>query len=331
MILKLDKIVISRTDSIGDVVLTLPMAGEIKKHFPATKIVFLGNTYTRAVIECCEHVDEVWEWAQLNALSETEQVNWLKQQMVNLFIHVFPNKVIARLAKKAGIPHRVGTSHRAYHWMTCNHRPNFTRKNSDLHEAQLNMKLLAPMGIEPLLHMHELTVLAGFTKLPTLPLKFEELLSSQKKNVILHCKSKGSAVEWGVEKFIQLAQQLNADFYEVFFTGTEAEATFFRHLLPAQPNIHDLSGKMSLTELIAFIAAADVLVAASTGPLHIAGAADINTIGLFSSVRPIHAGRWQPLGSNTQLLIDKKNTDLTQPLAIDLRDVKKVVEKTEKK
>jgi len=54
----LKKIIISRTDSIGDVILTLPVAGVLKKHFPDSLIYFIGRQYTRPVIEACEHVDE---------------------------------------------------------------------------------------------------------------------------------------------------------------------------------------------------------------------------------------------------------------------------------
>ena len=58
------KIVISRTDSIGDVALTLPLAGILKEKFPNTKIIFLGNTYTKPILECCQNIDEIWEWAE---------------------------------------------------------------------------------------------------------------------------------------------------------------------------------------------------------------------------------------------------------------------------
>ena len=63
---KPQKIVISRTDSIGDVVLTLPLAGILKEKFPEAQIVFLGNSYTRPVIRCSQFVDEIWEWDKLS-------------------------------------------------------------------------------------------------------------------------------------------------------------------------------------------------------------------------------------------------------------------------
>jgi ADP-heptose:LPS heptosyltransferase len=320
------KIVISRTDSIGDVALTLPLAGILKSKYPDAKIIFLGNTYTKPIIKCCTSVDEIWEWAEIQKMEDQQQLKWLISQDIDTFIHVFPRRELARLVKKAKIKHRVGTSHRLYHYLTCNHKPNFTRKNSDLHEAQLNTKLLTPFGINQDYSLNELSDLANFSNLPILNENFQSLLNPEKKNLVFHAKSQGSALEWGVDKFINLAQELNQNEYRIFFTGTEKESTFFRDKLPQQNNIIDLSGKMSLDDLIAFISKSDLLLACSTGPLHIAGLSNISTIGLFTPKRPIHFGRWQPLGKQVNIVEEKEISERHQPLDISIRVVKKAIE-----
>ena len=113
---------------MGDVILTLPLAGILSHVFPKPKSYFLGNTYTKPIIACSEHVDEVWEWAEIEKKHPEEQIHWLSEQKVDVFIHVFPRKEIARLVKKVRIKNRIGTSHRFYHWLNCNHRFIFTRK-----------------------------------------------------------------------------------------------------------------------------------------------------------------------------------------------------------
>lgn len=324
---KLDpkKIVISRTDSIGDVILTLPLAGILKEKYPKAKIVFLGNTYTKPIIACSEHVDEIWEWAVITKLSYNEQLKWMQAQEVDTFIHVFPRKEIARLAKKANIETRIGTGHRSFHIMSCNKLINFSRKRSDLHEAQLNVKLLAPLGIKKSYSLDELNAYVGFTKIPELPESLGKLTDTDKKKIVLHPKSQGSAVEWGVTNFMNLAKTLDSNTHEVFITGTEKESEFFRDKIPNQDNIHDLSGKLSLSELVSFISKSDCLVAASTGPLHIAGICNIRAVGLFQEKKPIHSGRWQPLGKEVVILKSEKILDPTQPLKIEVRDVEKAI------
>lgn len=322
MIQKANKIVISRTDSIGDVVLTLPLAGILKKQFPEAQLIFLGNTYTKAIIKCCPYVDEIWEWSKIEKQSTSEQTNWLKNQDVDCFIHVFPRKELALLAKKAGIKNRIGTSHRFYHLLNCNHRPNFSRKNSNLHEAQLNVKLLAPFGISQEFTLQQLNNFIKFKNPYPLPEKFKALLNPNKRNIILHAKSQGSAIEWGVKNYITLSNQLNPDLFEIFFTGTEKEASYFRDQLNPANNIHDLSGKMTLEELIAFINHCDILLAASTGPLHIAAISNICAIGLFSSRRPIHAERWRPVGDKVKIFEDKNLEKNQSSLKISIEAIK---------
>jgi ADP-heptose:LPS heptosyltransferase len=318
-----NKIVISRTDSIGDVALTLPIAGILKQKFPKAKIIFLGNIYTKPIINCSSSVDEAWEWAEVQKMEDREQLEWLKSQNIDVFIHVFPRRELARLAQKAKIPHRIGTSHRLYHLLTCNHRPSFTRKNSDLHESQLNTKLLTPLGITKNFTLQELTTLATFNKLPFTDSRFIE---GEKINLVFHCKSQGSALEWGVDNFIALAKSLNSNKYSIYFTGTEKESEFFRSKLPKQKNVIDVSGQMTLDELIVFISKADLLLACSTGPLHIAGLCNIKTIGLFTPRKPIHFGRWQPLGNKVEIIEEQKISERTQPLDIELRVVKEKIE-----
>lgn len=306
-------ILISRTDSIGDVVLTLPMAGIIKRFMPESRIVFLGRNYTKDVIGLSEHVDEFISYDEIVKLPAAEQVRAFKNIHASHIIHVFPVKEIAQLAKQARIPKRIGTTNRLWHWFTCNIKVKLSRKNSDLHEAQLNTKLLEPLGIKQDFSLEELANAYGFTKIPVLESQFEALLSPGKTKVILHPKSKGSAREWGLENFSKLITELDKTTYSVYISGTAQEGELLRPLIDKHPEVTDLTGKLSLQQFIAFIHRCDALVAASTGPLHIAAALGKKAIGLFSPMRPIHPGRWKPIGEQASyLVLDKDCVDCKQ-------------------
>jgi ADP-heptose:LPS heptosyltransferase len=297
-------ILLSRTDSIGDVILSLPMAGLIKKHYPHCKLIFLGKTYTKEVVECSEFVDEFMNWSEIQPLTNLEKITLFKSKNIDVLVHVFPNKEIAKLAYKAKIKVRIGTAHRAYHLLYCNHTLVFSRKKSKLHEAQLNIKLLKPLNIKQIYDLPSLVPMYGYTKLPMLKDEFKKLLSSKARNIILHTKSKGSAREWGLDNFSQLIKLAHVQGAKIFLTGTEEEGLLFREkLFFDHPNLVDLSGKMSLKDLIAFIAHADTLVAASTGPLHIASAVGIQAVGIFPPIKPMHPGRWAPIGAKTQVFV----------------------------
>jgi heptosyltransferase III len=303
------KIILSRTDSIGDVVLTLPMAGVLKKYFPACKIYFLGRTYTKEIILLSEHVDEFINYDEIISLSLKEQVEKIKSINADIFLHVLPKKEIALLAKRAGVPLRVGTTNRFFHWYTCNQLVRLSRKNSNLHEAQLNVKLLKFINIKEIIDLNEVKTYYGFTHIPSLENDFLKLIDSKKINVILHPKSKGSAKEWGLQNFIKLISLLPSHRYNVFICGTEHDGTEMKELLANCQHAINLTGKLSLRQYIAFINSADALVAASTGPLHIAAALNKISTGLFSSKRPIHPQRWAPIGNKAFAVVFDKDCE----------------------
>lgn len=319
------RIVISRTDSIGDVILTLPLAGILKEKYPNSKIIFLGSSYTESIVRVSIYIDEFINWDELK--NDARAVETLKGYKADFFIHVFPNKKIANLVLKAKIPNRIGTAGRIYHFFTCNKKVYFSRKKSNLHESQLNVKLLTPLGVKNNIPLVELEKYFGFTRVKKMPLWLSDQVLKSKINVILHPKSKGSALEWGLKNFSQLINQLPEDKFKIFITGTKDEAKLIGESLPFDKrNVISLIGKLSLDELIAFISACDGLVAASTGPLHIAAALGIKAIGLFSTRKPIHPGRWAPLGVRSQSLVfdqhcvkcrKKENCDCINKISVE--------------
>ncbi|WEK36729.1 MAG: glycosyltransferase family 9 protein [Candidatus Pseudobacter hemicellulosilyticus] len=292
-------IIISRTDSIGDVVLTLPVAAVLKAHFPDCRIGFLGKAYTRPVIEACTYVDT---FIDVDSFLKEEVL--MAGERPDAIIHVFPLPAIARRARQLGIPLRIGTTNRLYHWFTCNRLVKLSRKKSDLHEAQLNLVLLRPFGIDKQYSLPELGVLTGLEKTVPLPAALQQLLRPDRYNLVLHPKSQGSAREWPMEHYAALVRLLDPARYNIFVSGTAKEGALLQPLLQELGTaVTDITGQMDLYQFMAFIRAADGLLACSTGPLHLAAAMGKDAFGIYPPVRPIHPGRWAPIGSSIKVFV----------------------------
>jgi ADP-heptose:LPS heptosyltransferase len=302
---------VSRTDAIGDVVLTLPVCGWLKRQHPGCRVVLIGRGYTAAVAVACPWVDEFLELDRRVETGELPTEPFLAQlrgYAAAAIVHVFPNKLLARLAKEAGIPIRIGTRNRLFHWLSCNRLVALSRRHSPLHEAQLNLQLLAPLGYAALLPLSEVADLVCLVPTEPLAAEWQALLVARQPgqlNIILHPCSRGSAREWGLDNYGALARQLHAAGHRVFATGTAAEGeelagwlAEYRAYLAA-----DLTGRFALPEFIAFIAAADGFVAGSTGPLHLAAVLGRHALGLYPPIRPMHPGRWGPLGPLAEYLV----------------------------
>lgn len=305
------RFIISRTDNIGDVILTLPLAGFIKQHIPDSEVIFLGKKYTRPVVDCCNNVDSFIDNDILSSLSLRKASKMLKKTGADTIIHVFPDKRISMLAYMAGIKERVGTNRRWHHRLLLNRTIALSRRKSDLHEAQLNLLLLKnliPNFVMPL--TEDIHSWYGFKKTEPLTGNLSEYVDPHRKNVIIHPKSKGSAREWGLDNFSILLQKLPYDKYNVIIAGTDYEARLMEGFLKLfRARAHDVTGKLTLEEYIQLIAHSDVMIAASTGPLHIAAMAGIHTVGLYSPMKPIFPQRWAPLGQNAGYLVIEKECD----------------------
>ena len=302
---------VSRTDAIGDVVLTLPVCGRLHQLFPGCRVVLIGRSYTAAVAAACPWVDDFLNLDELQLLSEPQQVAALRRFGATAIVHVFPSQRLARLAQKARIPVRIGTRNRWRHWLTCNRLVALSRRHSPLHEAQLNLQLLRPLGGAAETSLPAVVPLGRLEAAEPLAEAWRQLLARRRPgqlNVILHPRSRGSAREWGPANFARLAQLLHAAGHRVFVTGTAAEGEELAGWLRKNAVFlaADLTGQLSLPQFLAFIAAADGLVAGSTGPLHLAAALGRHALGLYPPIRPMHPGRWAPLGPHAEFMVFDK-------------------------
>jgi heptosyltransferase III len=300
---QIKNIAISRTDNLGDVILTLPLAGYLKTQNPTYNIFFIGKNYTQPIIESSIFIDH---FLDREAILQNPQI--LQEAQIDAIIFVFPDKDLAQLAKKINIPFRIGTSHRWFHWLYCNQKVSFSRKKSTLHESQLNFKLLEGLGINHIPTLNEIPDLYGMKAAK----ETVQPMDADKLQIIFHPKSKGSAREWGLDNYYQLAQQLPNNQFQVYITGTQAEGDLIRQEKPEIfefSHVKDMTGKLSLHQLIDFIAQADILLACSTGPLHIASALGKYAIGIYPPIRPMHPERWQPLGKHAVCLVLDKNCE----------------------
>lgn len=290
--------------------LTLPMTGYLKSIFPEIKISFIGRSYTQAIIEACTHVDEFINWDAVSKLSSEEQISTLRNTNADVIIHVFPEKEVMTVAKKAGINHRIATGRRWHSLSTCNHPVFFSRKKSSLHESQLNFKLLRPLGTTDVPNLPIIADFSGFHAVETDLSKWNNVLNSSSPKIILHTLSKGSAVNWSFAQFEQLAETCIQHGWEVIISGTAPEGDRIRaESKLIQMKVHDLTGQLSLSQFISFIGKCDALVAASTGPLHIASALGIEAVGLYSPKRPIHPGRWAPIGKKANFFVANEHPE----------------------
>jgi heptosyltransferase III len=293
------RVIVSRTDRIGDVVLTLPLCALLREELGA-EVIALSQGYCRPVFEASPFVSEVIEW-DTEGIDTRARRDLLARCDADVMLHVYPRLAIAYAARAARIPLRIGTSHRWYHWATCNELEHFSRRRSALHESQLNVRLARRLLPDAVPSLESLGCLTTLVPQVPLPRDIEALLDPSRTIIVLHPGSGGSGREWPLDSWRELAWSMEPSDTQLLISGSAAEREALDSWFATLPShVVDVMGRLDLAELIALLARVDGIVAASTGPLHLAAALGRHALGLFPPTPPIHAGRWGPLGPNAE-------------------------------
>ena len=294
-------ILIVRNDRIGDVVLSLPLAGLIKKRYPDCKITFLLRNYTKDIANGHPNIDEVIILKEDNGrIPVWKNVNQLKKGSFDASIIVYPTFITALIIFLARVKSRVGSGYRWYSFLF-NKKVFEHRKYAEKHELEYNVNLLKVFGIEESISTKNVFFDIHINK--TSMEKVDKILTDsgvefEKKIIIVHPGSGGSAIDLPIEKFSVLVNNLSLlDEANIIITGNEDEKNICS-TISANTNAIDLSGKFNLSEIICLISLSEIFISNSTGPIHIAAALGISTVGFYPKIRACSPERWGPYTQN---------------------------------
>lgn len=307
------RILVSRTDALGDLVLTLPLLSALRKRFPSAEIDLLVRPYAQAVATASKDVNQVLVWETEHARDvKGRGAELLRSGRYDAIVLAFPDASVLGACHRADIPIRVGTARRWHSFFRLTHRNWDGRKDSGGHEAWHGLRLLLPFGIDPHSDFREEATLVP----PPLDAEVKSMLDEMgSPPILLHPGSHGSADNWPAERFAALALQLGERGQVVAFTGTEAEGEVFAPFLPQHRQVFSLFGQCTLTQLLALQARSKAMLASSTGPLHTAAALGTPTLGIYGVHPPQWSRRWSPIGPQVATV---ESGHRTKANAIDL-------------
>ncbi|ETK31513.1 glycosyltransferase family 9 protein [Microbispora sp. ATCC PTA-5024] len=120
--------------------------------------------------------------------------------------------------------------------------------------------------------------------------------------VVVHPGTTAPARAWPPQRWVEAVEGLLEAGERVVVTGSPGERELTA--LVAGPKALDLGGATTFAELAAVLAGAGAVVAANTGPAHLAAAVGTPVVSLFAPVVP--AARWAPYGVPSVLLGDQQ-------------------------
>src|SRR6266487_3840606 len=212
-------IVLVRPDGIGDEILSLPVATQLRRLMPGARVTFLSSAYAAPVLAHHPDLDEVLTVTGQETLGELVR---LFRNGVDAAIFLKPFRRLMTAAWLARVPLRVGTGYRWYSWLL-NRRVYEHRRDFSRHESAYNLGLLRGLGLAP-----------GEVAPPRLVVTAEErawakrfMGGSRGLRVLVHPGGFSSRL-WKPVHYRDLVLRLASEGREVLLTGSAAERDKFR-------------------------------------------------------------------------------------------------------
>lgn len=300
------KILIVRTDRIGDVVLSIPLAELVKKKYPDSKITYFIRHYTRALLDGNSFIDDVIIADEADGeILFKENLEKIKPRKFDTCIVVNPTFKITLMMFLARIKNRIGTGYRWYS-VLFNNKVYEHRKYGDKHELEYNINLLAKLGIyvkdiSKKIKFH--LQIDGDSSETINSILSQRGFKSGNKIIIVHPGSGGSSVDLPKEKLIELTRMLNSlNNISIIITGSKSESELCKEF-EISNSVINLSGMLNLSLLKALINEASIFISNSTGPMHIAAALGVHVIGFFPKILACSQKRWGPYTEKKTLFV----------------------------
>jgi len=299
------KVLVIRTDNIGDVVLSLPVVTELKRVVPHIHVTMLVKPALGPVAELCPDIDDIiFDTDPGMDRTGLKLSARLRKDGFNAALLLHPSFRLAAAIFFAGIPVRAGTGYRLYSFLL-NKKVFEHRKKSGRHEAELNLSLARSIfpavdtaskdcGLKPGSALVQRA--AGILR--------SRGIDTQRPFVAVHPGSRGSALTWPAGSFKELVRVLACRHnVQVIVTGTGPEEDLVRQVAVDHTNVFAVPGLFTLQELAAVLTLAALVIANSTGPLHIAAAVGTPVLGLYPPVTAMSASRWGPVSENSAVCV----------------------------
>jgi heptosyltransferase-3 len=290
----------------GDVLLGSPVFNVLKNHAPHLEIDALVYKDTAEMLSLhpaisqLYTIDRGWKSAGFvaQAKAELKLFSVLRARRYELIIHLTDHNRGAWLTRLLGVRNSVAEKlhNRGKFWNRSFSHYYRAPRGGRRHRVELNLDALRRIGVYPAEQERKLILVPGNEAEIYVEQELERHGLRGKPFIHVHPTSRWSFKCWPEEKTGGLISNLQQEGIRVVLTagpGADEAASIERITARISAPIIDLSGRLSLKQLAALTARAQVFVGVDSAPMHIAAAMGTPTIVLFGPSGDIEWGPWQ--------------------------------------
>ncbi len=279
------KVLIIKPRAIGDVLLSSPVAANLKRYNNRMKIDFLCEDFAADVVRGNENISEVLTFDKKKD-STASIISSVRKRTYDVVVDLFCNPRTALITYFSGARHRIGFPFRGRGYA---YNVHITPRGGEVHNVDFNLDVLKKIDI-PIVDSN-----------PYFPLNEQSRqfaaawIQSQKflypTTVGINPSGGWYTKKWKSGSYSGLADRI----YEsnrsniIYFWGP-GELEDVKKIQSGMKNPSVLIPKTSLKEMGALLRHCQYLVSNDSGPMHIAASLGVPTLGIFGPTNPLLQG-----------------------------------------
>ena len=301
------RILITRADRIGDLVISTPVFKAVREAYPQAWIAALTFVENREILQGNPFLNEVILYdkkgAEQGFFGQLKFARQIAKKHFDIVIHLHATNRMHWMTYFAGIPIRIGWNRKAGNLLT--HALPDIKREGKKHEAEYNFELLRFINVNPPNNLEAFFPLNERSKSSLDQLLWRLEIPKDGKWIVLSPGASCPSKQWPAARFAEVANRIKAKYPDHIFAiiGSSHESVKAREIQArCQFLIHDLTGRLTLGMLGWVLKRSSLLISNDSGPVHIASALGTPVVSIFGRKQGgLSPTRWKPLGEKVRI------------------------------
>jgi predicted lipopolysaccharide heptosyltransferase III len=287
------RVLVVRLRSIGDMVLATPSLYALRRFLPEARIDVLLESWVAPVLDGCRDVDNVITVERGSTISRARVARELHRARYDVAFNLHGGTTATFLVRATGARHRVGYQSYRYSRLYNHAAPSPTElwQQAKTHSAEQQLALLGWVGI-PVTDRPATRLVVTDQARAAVAAKLQAArIDEAQPLALIHPAAAFATKQWATEKFARVTEELAArGFVNVVVAAPNEGETVVELMRDSTARINAFTD-LSLPEVTALAARAQLFVGNDSGIAHIAAAVKTPSVVIFGSSNVAH---WRP-------------------------------------